>query len=410
MTDSIRDVVDTTSVVDVHEHHFPEILLSREVDLLQLFRQSYAGWSPPTSSRDPVAAGPTTWEALAPFLQESGSMSFVRNLVRAVTEIYGVGEARITEENWRSLDRAVVDHHRRPDWCAEVLRRAGIERLITDPYSDPLLDARKTLGKNYDSVMRINAFACGWHPDARDHNGNSAHVMLQRLGLGAVTFDEYLGALDELVKGCRGRNQVALKNALAYDRHLDFDEPDEKLAKQAWGNPSPPAVAKKAFGDLVVDRLCRLAGERDLPVQMHLGLAFIRGSHPLNVAGLVERHPRTRFLMMHFAYPWSRDLIGMAASYRNIWLDLTWAQLISPSHFKLALHEAIEALPDESRMMIGGDNWHVEETYGAIKLMRQLIGEVLEEKVAAGYFHVEDATRLARKILRENAIRFFRLR
>jgi hypothetical protein len=406
---SLRELIDATSVVDVHEHHFPDVLLSREVDLLQLFRQSYAGWSPPTSSPDPIPDAPTTWEALAPFLNDSGSNSFVRNLVRAVTEIYGVADGRITKDNWRALDAAVREHHRQPGWCTEVFRRARIERLITDPYSDPLLDARKTLGSNYDSVMRINAFACGWHPDARDHNGNSAQALLHRLGLRATTMAEYLDALEQIVKGCAARNQVALKNALAYDRHLDFDAPDGKLAAEAWGNPSPSAAAKKAFGDLVVDRLCRLAGEADLPVQMHLGLAFIRGSHPLNVAGMIERHPGTRFLLMHFAYPWSRDLIAMAASYRNIWLDLTWAQLISPTHFKLSLHEAIEALPDETRMMIGGDNWHAEETYGAIRLMRQLIGEVLEEKVASGYFTVEDARRLVPKILRENAIRFFGL-
>ena len=46
------------------------------------------------------------------------------------------------------------------------------------------------------------------------------------------------------------------------------------------------------------------------------------------------------------------------------------AMLLSPSHFKLALHEAIEVLLDESRMIIGG--WHVEETFGAMKLARQL--------------------------------------
>ena len=61
-------------------------------------------------------------------------------------------------------------------------------------------------------------------------------------------------------------------------------------------------------------------------------------------------------------------------------------------------------------MMIGGDNWHVEETYGTLKLARQLVGEVLEEKLAAGYFHPADAQRLAAKVLRENAIAFFRLR
>ena len=190
---------------------------------------------------------------------------------------------------------------------------------------------------------------------------------------------------------------------------MAFDEPDEALARQAWGKADPGPAERKAFSDLVVDRLCRLAGERDLPVQMHLGTALIRGSHPLKAAGLIERHPRTRFLLMHLAYPWSRDLLGLAFVYRNIWLDLTWAPLLSPSHFKLALHEAIEILPDESRMMVGGDNWHVEETYGALTLARQLIGEVLEEKLGAGYFRRADAERLGVKILRENALRFFRL-
>jgi predicted TIM-barrel fold metal-dependent hydrolase len=129
----------------------------------------------------------------------------------------------------------------------------------------------------------------------------------------------------------------------------------------------------------------------------------------MHAAGLIERHPRTRFLLMHLGYPWSRELLGLAFVYRNVWLDLTWAPLLSPSHFKLALHEAIEVLPDESRMMFGGDNWHAEETYGAIQRTRRLIAEVLEENVRSGYFHEEDARRLGRKILRENAQAFFRL-
>ena len=45
-----------------------------------------------------------------------------------------------------------------------------------------------------------------------------------------------------------------------------------------------------------------------------------------------------------------------------------------------------------------------------MKLARQLIGEVLEEKIAAGYFLHEDARRLAARILRENAICFFKLK
>src|SRR6185369_10875089 len=109
-------------------------------------------------------------------------------------------------------------------------------------------------------------------------------ALLQRLGLKAASFDDYFAALGQLVDGMTSRHQVALKNALAYDRDVAFDEPDEKLARQAWGKTSPSPTERKAFGDFVVDRLCRIASERDLPVQMHLGTAIIRGSHPLQVA------------------------------------------------------------------------------------------------------------------------------
>jgi hypothetical protein len=290
-----------------------------------------------------------------------------------------------------------------------LLDRAKIRHIVTDPYANPLLNARDTLGERYRSVLRVNAFAFGWHPEALDHNGNSGHVLAQRVGASLETFDDYLTMLDGLVATLGSRNQVGLKIALAYDRVIDFDDVDEKRARSVWGKREPSAAEKKAFGDVVIDRLCRTAAQQGAPVQMHLGTAQIRGSHPMNAAGLIERHPNTRFLLMHLAYPWSVDLLGLAFVYRNVWLDLTWAPLLSPSHFKRALHEAIEILPDESRMMIGGDNWHIEETYGTLKFARHLIGEVLQEKLEAGYFRMADARRLAEKILWRNGEAFFGL-
>ena len=418
MNVSLREFVEQLPIADVHEHHLPEVIHQRDVNLLQLLQQSYAGWALsrpyclPSESRDadPMLAGvgQTTWESLTPFLDDSGSNFFVRNIVRAILELHGDGAAEITRDNWQAIDASVQAAHRRPEWQREVLSRARVTSVITDAYNEPLLDPRPTLGDNYRSVMRINSFALGWHPDSHDHNENHAHEALARVGLRAETFDEYLTALEALVAGMAGRGQVALKNALAYDRDVNFDEPNEALARAAWGKAAPSAAERKAFSDFVVDRLCRIAAEHDLPVQVHLGTGIIRGSHPLGIAGLVERHPRTRFLLMHLAYPWSRELLAMAFVYRNIWLDLTWSFLLSPSHFKLALHEAIEVLPNESRMMLGGDNWHVEETYGAMQTVRRLIAETLKEKVAGGYFGEDAARRVARRILHDNARDFFR--
>ncbi len=417
MEDDLRGYVSDLPVFDVHEHHMPEILGNRDVGLLTLLWQSYAGWTQarpyPLPSEpafeDPMFAdiGSGGWDQVAKFVRHSGSNSFVRNLIRALADLYDLGEDGITPDNWEALDAAIRRRHRDDGWSTEVLDRARVERIITDPFTDPLLDAHDALGARYCSVLRINALAFGWHPQSLDHNGNSAHRFAQRLGHRLDTFDDYLALLEVLIDTMADRHQVGLKNALAYDRSVDFDDVDEGQARRAWGRPDPTPQQRKAFGDVVVDRLCRLAGERNVPVQMHLGTAQIRGSHPINAAGLIERHPNTRFLLMHLAFPWSRELLALAFVYRNIWLDLTWSALLSPTFFKQSLHEAIEVLPDQSRLMIGGDNWHVEETYGAIRLMRRLIGEVLQEKVDNGYFRLEDGKRLAREILSENAWQFF---
>ena len=275
MNDSMREFVEHLPIVDVHEHHLPEIIRAREVNLLQMFQQSYAGWAQarpyclPSESRDSdpmlAAAGPTTWESLAPFLDHSGSNFFVRNLVRAIIELHGGGGVpEITQDNWQALDVSVRAAHRRPEWQHEVLNRARITTVITDAYNDPLLDPRPTLGANYRSVMRINSLALGWHPNSRDHNGNRAHELLKRVGLKAESLDEYLVALDKLVADMAARGQVALKNSLAYNRDINFDEPDERLARTAWGKAAPATAERKAFGDFIVDHSCR-AGSSTFP-------------------------------------------------------------------------------------------------------------------------------------------------
>ncbi len=129
-----------------------------------------------------------------------------------------------------------------PGWVDEVIARAGIERIVTDPFSNVLLDARASLGPRYRSVARVNCLAVGWHPDSHDHNGNSAHTIAAALGAQIDSFDDYLSLLELFVDTLPDRGQVALKNALAYDRDLRFDEPDEGLARRAFGKRRPSRI------------------------------------------------------------------------------------------------------------------------------------------------------------------------
>jgi len=405
-------------VVDVHEHHMPDTLGAAGVGLRELLQESYAGWTQarpyPLPGESPVTlgagpAGSTQWKDIAAYTEGSGTNAAVRNMLAAVAELHGLGAAPITEDNWTELDRRIRQRHADAAWPGSVMQRAGISAAISDPYKDPLMDVRASLGPRYWSVLRINALAFGWNDAVRDHNGHNGRELLSRVGVQARSFDDYLAGLPLLMDRLAGLHKVGLKNALAYDRSVDFDTVDLDAARAAWGAADPSPARQKAFGDVVVDRLARLAGERDIPLQVHLGSAQIRGSRPLSAAGLIERNPRTRFLLMHLAWPWSDELLGMAFVYRNVWLDLTWSWLLSPSRFLVSFRQAIDALPDESRMMLGGDTWHAEEAYGAISLARRLISRTLEACVRDRDFRVADAERLGRRILHDNAAAFFHL-
>ena len=83
----------------------PEILNNHDVGLLELFAQSYAGWTHarPYPLPSEAAAGytpPTVpegagWDDVAAYVERSGSNAFVQTLVSALTDLYALGEGGI---------------------------------------------------------------------------------------------------------------------------------------------------------------------------------------------------------------------------------------------------------------------------------------------------------------------------
>src|ERR1051325_7174606 len=150
MPQSIRHFIAATGIVDVHEHHIPEILLSPDVNLLDLFQQSYAGWTQarpytlPNETRDVdpmLAATPAaSWDPLAPYFEKRRSHSLGRNLLSGILELHAPKETAITAKNWKRIDSAVREKHRSKKWVGSVLKKSKVETVITDPYTNPLLN------------------------------------------------------------------------------------------------------------------------------------------------------------------------------------------------------------------------------------------------------------------------------
>ncbi|MCY1719450.1 amidohydrolase family protein [Prolixibacteraceae bacterium Z1-6] len=52
-----------------------------------------------------------------------------------------------------------------------------------------------------------------------------------------------------------------------------------------------------------------------------------------------------KFILFHGAYPFGGELASLAKNFRNVYIDLCWLYIISPTYSRRYLHEWLETIP-----------------------------------------------------------------
>jgi predicted TIM-barrel fold metal-dependent hydrolase len=162
-------------------------------------------------------------------------------------------------------------------------------------------------------------------------------------------------------------------------------------------------------------QIIQAAVERDMPIQIHTGLQegnenLLANSNPLLLANLCLEYREAKFDLFHGGYPYLGEALALAKNFPNVYLDLCWLHIISPTAGRRMLHEAIETVPANKIFAFGGDFIIPEGAYGHCVLARQVTSRVLTEKVEEGYLTEEEALGLASCILRDNPAALFGLK
>ncbi len=201
---------------------------------------------------------------------------------------------------------------------------------------------------------------------------------------------------------------ICLKTTLAYNRTLQFEKTSKQQAAIAFGRPRSELSEReiKCFEDYIMWQLVELSAKHDLPFQIHTGQARIQGSNPMLLVDLIEANPKTKFILFHGGFPWVGETGVIAMRFRNVWIDSCWLPTLSYTMAKRAYQEWLEVCPS-NRIMWGSDTGTAEGIYGATEFTRQCIAEALAEKVIRGELAEEDALRIGRQIMRENALEVF---
>jgi len=403
------EAIAASPIIDTHEHLRTIEERSFECMSLKGVLSGYFAWQVPDAINDSSLSPDGWWARVSSILNGSRNLAFYRYLLPALRDLHHLQDEELTDTNWSEVDQSIRRAYQNPDWFRHVLQeRCHIETVIEDQYwkiGDVRVD-----WEFMRPALRVNSLLFGYNRQARDHNGNSPYDFADHIDLAVHGFDDYLELVETFVSHGIANGAVCLKGAFAYDRDLHFEPTSKEAAAAAFGRPdediTPEAI--KAFQDYIVFFLAEQAQVHSVPFQLHTGLGQIHGSRAMNLYPLIAAFPDVHFVLMHGGYPWINDLAGLAFSFPNVYLDLVWLPVISPTVARHALSEYLEVVPAD-RFTWGGDCWTAEEVYGALVFMRQVLLDVLIEKVESGYFGEKVALDIIRRIFHQNARKLYGL-
>ncbi len=410
----ITSVVNQIRIIDTHEHLATEeqrIDLADKIDFTYLFRH-YA-------KEDLISAGnkkglveliyntdfslKDRWELLQPLYKAMRTTGYGRVPLIAARDLYGISD--INESTIEQLTSRMKEANK-VGWYKHVLKeKAKIDISIQD------MGHQKFDTDFYRHVERFTQFAMV-------SSASEIMDLCKPYNMPVKNMEDYLHVLRKAFTEGVNSGMVGVKIGLAYKRILKFEnvskEKGEKVFSLVLTNSAVSSVDLKALQDYLVHRVLDLVDEFDLPVQIHTGLHagngnLITNSKPTHLANLFMEYPDVNFILFHGGYPYGGELGTLAKNFPNVYIDMCWTYVISPSYSERYLHEWIETVPANKIMAFGGDYSFVEAVYAHSVMARQVIAKVLIAKVKDRYLTEKEAIDIANMILRENAIQVFDL-
>ncbi|MEM2930140.1 MAG: amidohydrolase family protein [Thermoproteota archaeon] len=400
----ISKIIADMHVVDTHEHTYPqEFVARRNPSISDILEGAYVFWiAKPPAKRDDL-------KSLVENVRKISGSAFYKSCSIAIKDIYGVNIDPPSEDAFLEASNLIREAYKSNYWTRRVFKESSlIDKVLWDPYWDVWRESFDP--ELFKPVFRINSLLFGYRRDVRDHNGNSPYVFEEYLNLKVETFENYMRLVDRVLNEAKRRGYVALKSALAYDRPILFEDVEENDAKRIFDKRGLGLTSRdiRLFQDFILHYILTKASELGFPVQFHTGLAIIEGSNPMNLVNIIRKYSNVNFILFHGGYPWIRETAAIAMSFRNVYIDFCWLPIISPSACRLLIREVVE-LGLSSRAMWGGDCWVAEATYGALKLFKNLLSEVLSKMVDRSYLKFDEALEIASQILSENAAQIFNI-
>ncbi|MGZ6387901.1 MAG: amidohydrolase family protein [Ktedonobacterales bacterium] len=353
---------------------------------------------------------PATWRGhftesrdVAMRAEHAASTLFYRRLLRELAAFFGcppVEEAVLAARGSREGNELI----------GALLHAANIEALLIDQGYPP----RELLLPDAE-VGRLAG--CRMAPMLR------VELLMQDLIAAHATLDTVEEALRHALADVRGAGYVALKSIAAYRTGLDIRAWERDAAEKALAEARSEVAVMgavrlgyKPLLDTLLHVVFAEAARQEVPVQFHVGYgdadADLRLANPLHLRSVLEalEYRGMPVVLLHACYPYTREGAYLAAIHERAYLDLSYGIPFLGHGEQLAFTRAALGVGPVSKLLASSDGVGLPELHwmGAMTA-RRVLGEALGECVAGGELSADEAEVAGRAVLRENAVRLYRL-
>jgi len=346
---------------------------------------------------------------ILPYLPRIANTTLGLFLRWILQDLYGI--SRLTEATLDEAAALVEARGRDPAWEEEVLRgRCGIEASISVEdrgiSNNPrLLKARELYATNLVSgKLSPSQILAEWE---------------QQSGHEIRTAQDYVTFVNGIVDtaGLSERRFVGLW-ILPY---LSADPPDEDVITTILRKARArlPLAPQEIGGFATFGVSCLLEAVRKTPLRLiqvivgaevlppHRSITQWDGAFVGSLARLVTRHEDFHFSLSSASDLYTQDVGILAKHLPNVSVAGYWWHTLYPFYLKKSLETRLDMIPLGKIVAYFSDAYHAEWCYPKLKMVKQIVGEIIEERMARGWYDLDTALRIIRDIFYENPKRIY---
>jgi hypothetical protein len=413
--------IHSIKVISTHEH---QSLPQGKVNFFVQLKDSYLGDDIISAGASPnvdVSKGnlDSLWTYYQPYLDLTRTTSYYLQLVKGYQKLYNFTGPYFTKDNVMTLSEELAenykDYHK---WFNKAFEKANFDLMIVDQYWNPYELDQKTghfaLASQVNQMIVAPTFKENVPPEYEWINVDYFQ-MAKENGFSMNTLQEYLDFSEYVFKNYFVKNSICLKNSLAYDRSLYFEDVPFETANKLYNKSSNSLTKaeKKQLMDFMFHWIIQQAIKYNLPIQIHTGYfagngRVLENGRPTLLNNLFLKYPKAKFILFHGAYPYTKEWIALSKMFTNVYLDMCWLPQISRQSAVLALDEYLDCVP-YNKLFWGADASNIEAATGALELAEEVVAEVLANRVERGVLTIDVAKEIANCIFRNNAIYLFKI-